>query len=134
RRRRRPGTARPHAVRNLPVELSPGDLRGLEPAGAGSAFARPDPHPARRRAEGIGLRRRLRGMGTITSTLGRDDDADRATDIAPALAMRGRQTQKEATRGRVIDAARELFDTQGYQGTTIREIARHAGVSVGSVF
>ncbi|MFC3067813.1 TetR/AcrR family transcriptional regulator [Phenylobacterium soli] len=46
----------------------------------------------------------------------------------------GRQGQKEATRKRVIEAARELFDTQGYQGTTIREIARHAGVSVGSVF
>src|ERR1700712_2906779 len=45
-----------------------------------------------------------------------------------------RQTQKEATRGRVLAAARELFDTQGYEGTTIREIARHAGVSVGSVF
>lgn len=45
-----------------------------------------------------------------------------------------RQTQKEATRRRVMDAARELFDSQGYQGTTIREIARHAGVSVGSVF
>jgi AcrR family transcriptional regulator len=45
-----------------------------------------------------------------------------------------RQTRKAATRKRVIEAARELFDTQGYQGTTIREIARHAGVSVGSVF
>jgi AcrR family transcriptional regulator len=45
-----------------------------------------------------------------------------------------RQSQKEATRNRVIDAARELFDSQGYQGTTIREIARKAGVSVGSVF
>ncbi|WP_372782425.1 TetR/AcrR family transcriptional regulator [Phenylobacterium sp.] len=45
-----------------------------------------------------------------------------------------RQSQKEATRNRVIEAARELFDTQGYQGTTIREIAGHAGVSVGSVF
>jgi len=45
-----------------------------------------------------------------------------------------RRTQKEATRNRVIDAARELFDSQGYQGTTIREIARQAGVSVGSVF
>ena len=45
-----------------------------------------------------------------------------------------RQTQKEATRNRVIEASRELFDTQGYQGTTIREIARHANVSVGSVF
>src|SRR3954464_1731377 len=45
-----------------------------------------------------------------------------------------RQSQKEATRNRVILAARELFDEQGYQGTTIREIARQAGVSVGSVF
>ena len=45
-----------------------------------------------------------------------------------------RRTQKEATRNRVIEAARELFDTQGYHGTTIREIARHAKVSVGSVF
>jgi AcrR family transcriptional regulator len=45
-----------------------------------------------------------------------------------------RQSQKEATRQRVLDAARELFDTNGYQGTTIREIARRAQVSVGSVF
>lgn len=45
-----------------------------------------------------------------------------------------RQSQKEATRQRVLDAARELFDTNGYQGTTIREIARLAQVSVGSVF
>jgi len=45
-----------------------------------------------------------------------------------------RQSQKEATRQRVLAAARELFDTHGYEGTTIREIARHAGVSVGSVF
>ena len=54
---------------------------------------------------------------------------------APAAgSATSRQTQKEATRQRVMDAARVLFDTQGYQGTTIREIARHAGVSVGSVF
>jgi AcrR family transcriptional regulator len=45
-----------------------------------------------------------------------------------------RQTQKEATRRRVLAAAKELFDNQGYEGTTIREIARRAGVSVGSVF
>src|SRR5436189_4676324 len=45
-----------------------------------------------------------------------------------------RQSQKEATRQRVLDAARDLFDTHGYQGTTIREIARHAVVAVGSVF
>ena len=48
--------------------------------------------------------------------------------------MNVRRTQKEATRNRVMRAARDLFETQGYQGTTIREIARHAAVSVGSVF
>lgn len=53
----------------------------------------------------------------------------------PPLVEAGlRQSQKEATRNRVIEAARELFDAQGYEGTTIREIARQAGVSVGSVF
>jgi AcrR family transcriptional regulator len=64
------------------------------------------------------------------------DDAKTPSARGPAAAPapNARRTQKEATRNRVIDAARELFDTQGYQGTTIREIARHAGVSVGSVF
>jgi AcrR family transcriptional regulator len=59
-----------------------------------------------------------------------------AAAIEPAAdgAHGARQSQKEATRNRVLEAARELFDSQGYQGTTIREIARHAGVSVGSVF
>lgn len=45
-----------------------------------------------------------------------------------------RQTRKAATRRRVLDAARELFDTEGYVETTIRMIARRAEVSVGSVF
>eukprot|EP01041_Mallomonas_annulata_P035183 gene35183-58091_t len=45
-----------------------------------------------------------------------------------------RALQKEATRQRVLAAARVLFDTHGYQGTTVRDIARDARVSVGSVF
>jgi AcrR family transcriptional regulator len=45
-----------------------------------------------------------------------------------------RQAQKEATRRRVLEAARELFDAVGYEGATVREIARLAEVSVGSVF
>jgi len=73
-------------------------------------------------------------MGNSTSIIDRDDAAG-GQAAAPSPAPTGsRQTQKEATRLRVIEAARELFDTQGYQGTTIREIARHANVSVGSVF
>lgn len=55
-------------------------------------------------------------------------------DVEPSPGPPARSSQKEATRQRVIDAARELFDTRGYQGTTVREIARHAGVAVGSVF
>jgi AcrR family transcriptional regulator len=34
----------------------------------------------------------------------------------------------------VLDAARRLFESQGYAETTVRSIARDAGVSVGSVF
>lgn len=45
-----------------------------------------------------------------------------------------RKSQKEATRQRVLDAARDLFETQGYEETTVREIARRAEVAVGSVF
>ena len=45
-----------------------------------------------------------------------------------------RTAQKQATRERVLCAAKDLFGRLGYEGTTIREIARQAGVSVGSVF
>lgn len=45
-----------------------------------------------------------------------------------------RQAQKEATRRKVLDAARALFETRGYEETTVRSIAVEAGVSVGSVF
>ena len=51
-------------------------------------------------------------------------------DVPPTA----RQSQKEATRRRVLEAARDLFETQGYEGASIREIASQAGVSVGSVF
>lgn len=49
-------------------------------------------------------------------------------------ALSTRRHQKEATRSRVLDAARDLFDSVGYDETTVRAIARQAGVSVGSVF
>ncbi len=50
------------------------------------------------------------------------------------MALSVRKTQKEATRQRVLDAARDLFETKGYEETTVREIAVQAQVSVGSVF
>ena len=45
-----------------------------------------------------------------------------------------REARKQATRRRVLDAARQLFEEVGYHDATIRAIARRAGVSVGSVF
>ena len=65
-----------------------------------------------------------------------DDGLGGAPAAPPAIldGVSARQSQKAATRMRVIAAARELFDTEGYEGTTVREIARHAKVSVGSVF
>jgi TetR/AcrR family transcriptional regulator, cholesterol catabolism regulator len=45
-----------------------------------------------------------------------------------------RASRKEATRQRVLTAARDLFVAQGYEGTTIRDIASGAGVAVGTVF
>lgn len=54
-------------------------------------------------------------------------------DSVPGM-LSPRQSQKAATRLRVLEAARDLFDTQGYVETTIRQIALRAEVSVGSVF
>ena len=48
--------------------------------------------------------------------------------------MRVREAQKQATRDRVIEAARALFEEVGYEQTTIRMIAEAAGVAIGSVF
>jgi len=45
-----------------------------------------------------------------------------------------RDDQKLATREKVLEAARDLFNETGYEETTIRAIAERAGVSVGSVF
>jgi AcrR family transcriptional regulator len=45
-----------------------------------------------------------------------------------------RDVQKQATRDRVVQAARDLFDEIGYEETTIRMVAERACVSVGSVF
>ena len=45
-----------------------------------------------------------------------------------------RQVRKQATRDRVLAAARDLFEEVGYDETTIRQIAARADVSVGSVF
>lgn len=45
-----------------------------------------------------------------------------------------RVARKQATRERVLTAARELFDDIGYEAATVRMIAGRAGVATGSVF
>lgn len=45
-----------------------------------------------------------------------------------------RQARAEQSRRQVLDAALQLFSTQGYRGTNVREIADQAGVSTGNVY
>jgi AcrR family transcriptional regulator len=45
-----------------------------------------------------------------------------------------RQEQARETRQRIIQAARDLFVSKGYGGTTIADIARAAGVAVETVY
>jgi AcrR family transcriptional regulator len=45
-----------------------------------------------------------------------------------------RLARKQATRERVLEAARNLFVEIGYEAATVRMIAARAGVAIGSVF
>lgn len=56
-----------------------------------------------------------------------------AVDVAPAKLNR-RQEAKARTRAKVMQAGRELFGELGYDGATIRDIAKRAGMSTGAVF
>lgn len=48
--------------------------------------------------------------------------------------MRIRDAKKQASRNRVVEAARVLFEQVGFQETTVRMIAERAGLSPGGVF
>lgn len=45
-----------------------------------------------------------------------------------------RAEQAAQTRGRILDAAREIFERRGYAGARIEEIADHAGVATPTVY
>ena len=45
-----------------------------------------------------------------------------------------RQQQSETTRQALLDVSLELFIRRGYAGTTVRDIAKKAGISVGLMF
>lgn len=56
-----------------------------------------------------------------------------AASTRPAKVTR-RALAKQQTREKVLLAARQLFTERGYEGATIRDIARAAGMSTGAVF
>lgn len=45
-----------------------------------------------------------------------------------------RKDRKAATAQAVLDAARHLFTTHGYEATTMRSIAQQVGMSTGAIF
>jgi AcrR family transcriptional regulator len=48
--------------------------------------------------------------------------------------LTGRALAKQRTREKILEAARRLFNERGYEGATVRDIARAAGLSTGAVF
>ena len=62
----------------------------------------------------------------------RDETAGR--DRSPRYSSPLRRQRAADTRGRIADAARELFAVNGFTGTTIAGIASRAGVSVQTVY
>src|SRR5262245_36196838 len=65
-------------------------------------------------------------LSTVMTTDKRGYDARRRRERA--------ETERRATRRRVLDAAARLFVAKGYTATTIADIAREAGVAVQSVY
>src|SRR3954452_18705600 len=53
---------------------------------------------------------------------------------APEPALSRRAIQAEQTRTDIIGAARRLFASQGYASTSVKDIAREAGVSVQTLY
>lgn len=43
-------------------------------------------------------------------------------------------TKGQLTRSRLIEAAYQLFSNQGYHGTSMRQIAQHAGLALGGIY
>ena len=52
----------------------------------------------------------------------------------PATAQQKREQQKTARRDAILSAARKVFARKGFEGATIADIAREAGVAAGTVY
>lgn len=62
-------------------------------------------------------------MGNVAEQSSEGNETPRAYDAA------GRRARAAASRALIVDSAAELFATAGYAGTTLDQIAAHAGVS-----
>ncbi len=56
------------------------------------------------------------------------------TEVKRSYDASGRRAQARQRRREIVIAARELFETDGYQATTIAAVARRAGVSAESIY
>src|SRR4051812_26672235 len=45
-----------------------------------------------------------------------------------------RDAQAQHTRSRILDSAKELFQTDGFEGVTIEKLAKHANVSAPTIY
>src|SRR5580698_9408033 len=54
--------------------------------------------------------------------------------LEPAERPNQRALAKQRTREKIVSAAKMLFAERGYEGATIRDIAKAAGMSTGAVF
>jgi Bacterial regulatory proteins, tetR family len=89
-----------------------------------------------RRARPVQLARRVTGdvMDDVAGE-GGERPFDAAVGFLAEVVLDDlRQRQVQAARRAVLDAARELFTTQGYGATTAGQIAQRAGVSKPTVF
>jgi len=48
--------------------------------------------------------------------------------------MGRREQQREETRRRLLDVARAQFAARGFEATQLRDIAKEAGVALGTIF
>ncbi|MFZ0251662.1 MAG: TetR/AcrR family transcriptional regulator, partial [Acidimicrobiales bacterium] len=74
-------------------------------------------------------------IGELEAVVGEEPDIGPLTDIdAPAPAAATPTTQAVDTRQRILDVALDLFTEQGYDGTSLRQIAEQLGVTKAALY
>jgi AcrR family transcriptional regulator len=73
-------------------------------------------------------------MATKRASPAKKSAARKPAKKSAATKTRTREQSKEATKARIVTAALDLFERQGFERTTTKEIARRARVAEGTVF